>query len=78
MLVNNKNLLKNSIKTLKMVLEEQHDVMDSSKRKELEEIIQKLEESEEQYSSSQLLDILSRCITLIPAVIHLIEFISKK
>ncbi|MCO6553223.1 hypothetical protein A9G28_11180 [Gilliamella sp. Fer1-1] len=78
MLVNNKTLLKNSIKTLKMILKEQHDVMDSSKRKELEEIIQKLEESQEQYTSSQLLDIFDRCITLIPAVIQLIEFISKK
>lgn len=78
MLRNNKDLLKNSIKTLKMLLKEQHDVMDSSKRKELEEIIQKLENSQEQYTSCQLLDILSRCITLIPAVIQLIEFISKK
>lgn len=78
MLRNNKNLLKNSIKTLKMLLKEQHDVMDSSKRKELEEIIQKLENSQEQYTSCQLLDILSRCITLIPAVIQLIEFMSKK
>ncbi|MDF7670673.1 hypothetical protein PT276_05600 [Orbaceae bacterium ESL0721] len=79
MLEDNKKLLKRSIKTLKMILIEQHDVMDSSKQKELEEIIKNLEKSQEQnVSRSQILDIFSKCIACIPAVIQIFEFLSKK
>ena len=75
---NNKNLLKDSIKILKKILKEQHDIMDNSKRKELEEIIQKLEESQEENTSYQLLEVIGKCLAAIPAVIRLIEYLSKK
>ncbi len=78
MFENNKNLLKDSIKILKKVLKEQHDIMDNSKRKELERIIQKLEESQEEYTSYQLLKIIGKCLATIPAVIRVIEYLSKK
>ena len=78
MFENNKNLLKDSIKILKKVLKEQHDIMDNSKRKELERIIQKLEESQEEYTSYQLLKIIGNCLATIPAVIRVIEYLSKK
>jgi len=54
--------------------------MDNSKRKELEGIIRKLEESQEdyKYTSYQLLKIIGKCLAAIPAVIRLIEYLSKK
>lgn len=71
-------ILKNSIKTLKMFLVEMHDAIDSSKRKELEEVIKQLENYQKDYTPAQLMDILSKWVGLIPVVIQLIEFLSKK
>ena len=71
-------ILKNSIKTLKMFLVEMHDAIDSSKRKELEEVIKQLENYQEDYTPAQLMDILSKWVGLIPVVIQMIEFLSKK
>ncbi|MCT6889444.1 hypothetical protein [Gilliamella apicola] len=71
-------ILKNSIKTLKMFLVEMHDAIDSSKRKELEEVIKQLENYQKDYTPAQLMDILSKWVGLIPVVIQVIEFLSKK
>lgn len=71
-------ILKNSIKTLKMFLVEMHDAIDSSKRKELEEVIKQLENYQKDYTPAQLMDILSKWVGLIPVVIQIIEFLSKK
>ena len=71
-------ILKNSIKTLKMFLVEMHDAIESSKRKELEEVIKQLENYQKDYTPAQLMDILSKWVGLIPVVIQVIEFLSKK
>lgn len=55
-----------------------HDAIDSSKRKELEEVIKQLENYQKDYTPAQLMDILSKWVGLIPVVIQVIEFLSKK
>lgn len=64
----NLNLLKNSIESLKLMRQEMHDVMDSSKRAELDQIISDLEQYGTEKSRTQLLDIFGTAIKLIPAV----------
>lgn len=64
----NPNLLKNSIESLKLMREEMHDVMDSSKRAELDQIISDLEQHGTEKSRSQLLEAFGAAIKLIPAV----------
>ncbi len=64
----NSNLLRNSIESLKMMREEMHDVMDSSKRAELDKIISDLERHGTKKSRTQLLEIFGAAIKLIPAV----------
>lgn len=48
--------------------EEMHDVMDSSKRAELDKIISDLEQHGKKKSRSQLLETFGTAIKLIPAV----------
>ncbi|SHE98626.1 hypothetical protein [Vibrio gazogenes] len=64
----NPHLLKNSIESLKLMREEMHDVMDSSKRAKLDKIISDLEQHGTEKSCSQLLEIIGAAIKLIPAV----------
>ncbi|TOK85898.1 hypothetical protein CGI10_17110 [Vibrio parahaemolyticus] len=51
-----------------MMREEMHDVMDSSKRAELDKIISDLERHGTEKSRTQLLEIFGAAIKLIPAV----------
>jgi hypothetical protein len=72
----NLNLLKNSIESLKLMRQEMHDVMDSSKRAELDQIISDLEQYGTEKSRTQLLDIFGAAIKLIPAVEALLRMLS--
>lgn len=54
-----------------------HDVMDSSKRVELDRIIKDLESCGESKTPSQLLEVFGRCVALIPAVERLLDTLSN-
>ncbi|WP_028301447.1 hypothetical protein [Oceanospirillum beijerinckii] len=74
---NNRHLLEKSIESLKMIQLEMHDVMDSSKRDELDKIILDLEQYGDQKTSSQLLDLLGKCLSLVPTVEKLLRMLSE-
>ncbi len=73
----NHNLLKKSLESLKMIRVEMHDVMDSSKREELDRVIKDLEQCGTTKSSAQLLEILGSCIKWIPAVERFLKMLSE-
>lgn len=73
----NHHLLKESIESLKSIQLEMHDVMDSGKRAELDKIILDLEKYGNNKSPTQLLEILGKCIVLIPAVERLLKVLSE-
>ena len=68
----NKKLLKESMDALKQLKVEMHDVMDSSKQAELDEIIQRLEKYDE-YTSSDLLQIFGRVLRWLPLIGEIID-----
>ena len=68
----NKKLLEESIDALKQLKVEMHDVMDSSKQAELDEIIQRLEKYDE-YTSSDLLQIFGRVLRWLPLIGEVID-----
>lgn len=74
---NNHHLLEKSIESLKMIRLEMHDVMDSSKRAELDKIILDLEKCGDRKSHIQLLELLGKCIALVPAVERLLKALSE-
>lgn len=74
---NNHRLLKESIESLKMIQLEMHDDMDSSKRAELEKIILKLEKYGHKKSPTQLLELLGKCLAIVPAVEKLLKILSE-
>ena len=73
----NHHLLKKSVESLKMIQAEMHDVMDSSRRAELEEVIADLEQCGTNKSPTQILEILGKCLALVPAVEKLIRLLSE-
>ncbi|EKO3674030.1 hypothetical protein M3923_002719 [Vibrio metschnikovii] len=73
----NPRLLKNSIESLKMIQSEMHDDMDSSKRAELDKVISDLEKCGTEKSPTQLLEILGKCLALVPAVERLLKVLSE-
>lgn len=74
---NNHRLLEKSIESLKMIQLEMHDDMDSSKRAELEKIILDLEYFGHKKTPTQLLEILGKCLSIVPAVERLLTILSK-
>ena len=63
----NKKLLKESIDALKQLKVEMHDVMDSSKQAELEQVIQDLERHDD-LTKSELLQILGAVLHWLPLI----------
>jgi hypothetical protein len=74
---NNRRLLEKSIESLKMIQLEMHDDMDSSKRAELEQIIKNLENYGHKKSPTELLELLGKCVAIIPAVDRLLKILSE-
>lgn len=74
---NNRRLLEKSIESLKMIQLEMHDDMDSSKRAELEQIIKNLENYGRKKSPTELLELLGKCVAIIPAVDRLLKILSE-
>jgi hypothetical protein len=75
--VMNHDLLKKSIESLKLIQLEMHDDMDSSKRAELDKIISDLEKCGDKISPAQILELLGKCVVLIPAVERLLKVLSE-
>ena len=73
----NHHLLKESIESLKLIQSEMHDVMDSSKRAELDKIIADLERCGDKKTRTQLLELLGKCLALVPAVERLLKVLSE-
>ena len=69
----NQQLLKSSIESLKMIQEQLHDDIDSSKRKELQKVIEELEMCESGVTPNQLLFLLGRVIKWFPAIERIIN-----
>lgn len=66
-----KQLLKNSIETLKLLQVEMHDSLDSSKQAKLSKIIQDLEQCHE-ISKLELRQVLGEILLWLPAIKNLI------
>jgi hypothetical protein len=71
----NQQLLHSSIESLKMIQEELHDGIDSSKREELKRVIEELESCKSEISAKQLLLMLGKIISWFPAIERLISFL---
>lgn len=71
----NQELLKSSIESLKMIQSELHDDIDSSERIELGRIIKELESCNTNITPRQLLIVLGKVISWIPAVERLIKIL---
>lgn len=69
----NHQLLKSSIESLKLVQQELHNDIDSSKRIELQRIINELESCKESVTPSQLLLKLGKVFSWFPAIERLIN-----
>lgn len=69
-----KILLKNSIATLKLLQEEMHDSLDSSKQAELAKVIQDLEQCHE-ISKSELRQILGEILFWLPVIKKLVAML---
>lgn len=69
----NQQLLKSSIESLKMIQEQLHNDIDSSKRKELQKVIEELEMCESGVTPNQLLFLLGRVLNWLPAVERIIN-----
>ena len=74
---NDRHLLEKSIDSLKAIRSEMHDVMDSSKRAELNKIISELEKCGDKKSSTQILELFGKCLALLPAVEKLLKILSE-
>jgi hypothetical protein len=72
-MMKNQQLLKSSIESLKMIQEQLHNDIDSSKRKELQKVIEELEMCESGVTPNQLLFLLGRVITWLPAIERIIN-----
>ncbi|WP_028868894.1 hypothetical protein [Psychromonas arctica] len=71
----NQELLKSSIESLKMIQSELHDDIDSSERIELGRIIKELESCNTNITPRQLLIIVDKVISWIPAVERLVKIL---
>lgn len=71
----NQQLLQSSIESLKMIQEELHDGIDSSKREELKRVIEELESCKSEISAKQLLLMLGKIISWFPAIERLISYL---
>ncbi len=74
---NSHRLLEKSIESLKMIRSEMHDDMDSSEQAKLDKVIADLEEYGAEMSPNQLLNVLGKCLLLVPAVEKLLTALSK-
>jgi hypothetical protein len=72
-MMKNQQLLKSSIESLKMIQEQLHNDIDSSKRKELQKVIEELEMCESGVTPNQLLFLLGRVISWFPAIERIIN-----
>lgn len=72
-MMKNQQLLKSSIESLKMIQEQLHDDIDSSKRKEIQKVIEELEMCESGVTPNQLLFLLGRVINWFPAIERIIN-----
>ena len=71
----NQQLLQSSIESLKMIQEELRDDIDSSKREELDRVINELESCKSEISAKQLLLKLGKVISWFPAIERLISYL---
>lgn len=71
----NQQLLHSSIESLKMIQEELHDGIDSSKREELKRVIEELESCKSEINAKQLLLMLGKIISWFPAIERLISYL---
>jgi len=71
----NQQLLQSSIESLKMIQEELHDGIDSSKREELKRVIEELESCKSEINAKQLLQMLGKIISWFPAIERLISYL---
>ncbi|MEH6385216.1 MAG: hypothetical protein V7780_11450 [Colwellia sp.] len=71
----NQQLLQSSIESLKMIQEELRDDIDSSKREELNRVIDELESCKSEISAKQLLLMLGKVISWFPAIERLIRYL---
>ncbi len=70
----NQQLVQSSIESLKMIQEELRDDIDSSKREELDRVINELESCKSEISAKQLLLKLGKVISWFPAIERLISY----
>ena len=78
--MNNQQLLKSSIESLKQIQLEMHDGMDSSKQIELVRVIQQLEycsKNESSVSPTYLLEVIGKVIAWVPAVERLLKLFGE-
>jgi hypothetical protein len=71
----NQQLLQSSIESLKMIQEELRDDIDSSKREELNRVIDELDSCKSEISAKQLLLMLGKVISWFPAIERLIRYL---
>ncbi|MFZ7109324.1 hypothetical protein [Avibacterium avium] len=69
-------LLEESIKVLKQLQMEQHDVMDDSQRQKLNSVIQELEKAQLR-SSDQILDLISKALDILPWLAKLFLYFTE-
>jgi hypothetical protein len=74
--VNNQQLLKSSIETIKQLREELHDDIDSSRREKLDQVIEDLERCDAQkITAVQILDLFGKAINALPCIEKILEFL---
>ncbi|CAM3761963.1 hypothetical protein ACLS0F_03165 [Avibacterium endocarditidis] len=69
-------LLEESIKVLRQLQMEQHDVMDDSQRQKLNSVIQELEKAQLR-SSDQILDLISKALDILPWLAKLFLYFTE-
>lgn len=75
---NNQKLLKTSIESIKKLREELHNDIDSSKRKELDQIIKDLEYYEgPQISPNQILVLIGKALAILPVLEKIRDELNK-
>ena len=72
----NKKSLEESIKVLKQLQMEQHDVMDNSQRQRLDSVIQELQKAQLS-SNDQILDLIGKALDVLPWLAKLFLYFTE-